>query len=279
MANMRVDGETRGSDFWQRFGPADAPVAVVLPGSASTAQFVATAFAEPLAAAGYALVTADPPRGPDVVARQFAALDHAVRRWRPVLVGGVELGAHLVARWSAGASASRWVARGATGPWAEGSSRTPAFAAGLLLVMPAWTGSPETVAAASGVSADEVEAVGVAAVIARLRGLPEAGPDSTSAWVTDELATAWSDYGDEELAATLRATASAAAPTTDELGGIDLPCGVVALTDDALHPVAVAEEWTKALPRAALCSTTLAAVGADRETLGRAAVLAWLRSR
>lgn len=237
------------SHRWQRFGADDAPVAVLLPGSASTGDFIGRAFASPLAEAGFALVTTDPAAGPDVVADQRDALDEAVALFAPRLVGGVSLGAHLVARWATAA-----VRPGLTG---------------LLLVMPAWTGAPDAVAAASAATAADLDRDGIAATLIRLAA--EAGPS----WVLDELATAWPRYTDRGLAAALRATAASAAPSVTELAGLTLPCGVVELTDDPMHPAAVARRWAAALGRGALARTDLAAVGADRAALGRAAVRAW----
>ena len=235
-----------------RCGARNTPVAVVLPGSASTADFVRRAFEGPLVAAGFCLVTTDPPGGPRVLDDQLRALDEAADRFRPALLGGVSLGAHLVARWA-----------GANGRESSG----------LLLVMPAWTGPPGAVAAVSAATATDVERDGVAATLTRIRsGVAPEGPGS---WVVDELAAAWPRYPDAELAAVLRSTASSDGPELATLAGLDLPCGVVALTDDPLHPAAVASEWAGALPAGSLVRTDLATVGADRSTLGAAALQAW----
>jgi pimeloyl-ACP methyl ester carboxylesterase len=230
-------------------------VAVILPGTASTADFVQRAFGPALAAFGIGLVSDDPPRDGDV-AGQCAALAEAVERHRPVLVGGVSIGAHLAARWAASGT---------------GTHRPE----GLLLAMPAWTGPPGPVAAASTATAGEVERDGIAAVLQRIRAA--AWPDAR--WVADELATAWPAYRAEDLAATLRGTAASAGPSAAELATLTVPCGVAVLADDPLHPAAVGREWAAAAPRAAVVETRLAAVGADRATLGRAALLAWLRAR
>lgn len=235
-------------------------MAVLLPGTASTAEFVRRAFGPPLAAFGIGLVSADPPRDGDVSA-QTDALAEAVERFRPTLVGGVSIGAHVVARWAAASVA------GATG-------RRPD---GLLLAMPAWTGPPATVAAASATTADELDRDGVPATLDRIRtsaaDLPEA------AWVVEELAAAWPAYHPAELAATLRSTAHSPGPALEELAAIGVPCGIAVLRDDALHPADVGREWAATVRCGALVETGLAAVGADRATLGRAALLAWLRAR
>ncbi|SHM47373.1 hypothetical protein [Cryptosporangium aurantiacum] len=232
-------------------------MAIVLPGSASNADFVRRAFGPPLAAAGFCLVTADPPVE-DVVAGQLTVLDDAEERFGPALVGGVSLGAHLAVRWAA-----HRLNRSA----ARRPSRRPAVA-GLLLVMPAWTGEPDAVAGVSAITAADVERDGVAATVERLRA---AAPGS---WVVDELAAAWPRYTARELTTALRATATSAGPTLAELASLTVPCGVVAVTDDPMHPATVAEAWAEAAPTAALTTTTLAAVGADRTYLGHAAIQA-----
>jgi hypothetical protein len=221
----------------------------VTPGTASTADFVGRAFAAPLAALGIGLVSGDAPTDP-------AALDEAVARYRPVLVGGVSIGAHLAVRCL---SRGRWKHR----------------PDGLLLAMPAWTGPPGPVAAASGLTADEIDRDGVRPALDRIR----AGASPDAAWVVEELATAWPGFPPGRLAATLRATSASPGPSLAELSAVTVPCGVAVLRDDPLHPAAVGRSWTTALPCAALVETRLAAVGADREALGRAAVLAWLRAR
>jgi pimeloyl-ACP methyl ester carboxylesterase len=227
-------------------------VAVVLPGSASTAEFVVRAFGAPLAAAGFCLVTTDPAPGSEVISDQLLALDDAVRRFAPRLLGGVSLGAHLVARWAA--------------------ERQPRLS-GLLLTMPAWTGEPDIVASLSAITADDVERAGIGPTLDRIRS--GVAPDAPGAWVVDELATAWTRYTGAGLAAALRATAASVAPSLATLAGLSTPCGVVALADDPMHPAAVAADWARALPFGALATTDLASVRADRAALGRAAIAAW----
>jgi hypothetical protein len=230
-------------------------VAVVLPGTASTADFILRAFGAPLAAAGFCLVTTDPAAGPAVLEDQLHALDDAERRFAPRLLGGVSLGAHLVARWAA-------------------SRRTDL--SGLLLVMPAWTGIPDTVAALSARTAADIDRAGIGPTLARIRS--GVAPGDPGSWVVDELAAAWPRYTDAGLAAALRATAASQAPSLPELAGLDLACGVVALADDPMHPAEVARAWTASLPFSALVSTDLAGVGADRAALGRATVAAWVEA-
>ncbi|QFZ17579.1 alpha/beta fold hydrolase [Saccharothrix syringae] len=215
------------------------PPAVLLPGTASDEVFVARVFARPLAEAGYSLA-APASRG---VREHFAALDAA---WAgtPLLVGGVSMGAHVAALWAV---------------------RHPARCAGVLAALPAWHGEADGAPAAltALASADAVESAGVEAALAGVDG-----------WLGDELRRAWPRYG-TRLAAALREAAGSRAPTRAELGGLAVPVGVAACTDDPIHPVEIARTWVGALPRGALRTTTLAALGADRESLGRAALAAY----
>lgn len=245
------------------------PVAVVLPGSGSTAGFVRRAFGPALAAAGYRLVTPQPVAGPGVVAAAVAALDDACARYDVRLVGGISLGAHIAACW-AGADAAGGdgvVPRPRSGGAVPGRPRAPRLA-GLLLALPAWTGPPSAVAAASARAAAEVDRHGTAGALGRVRS--GGGPG----WVTDELAAAWPRYG-PALAATLRAAATAPGPDPAVLRRIDLPAGIVAFRDDPLHPAAVAAQWAALLPRCRVEWLRLADCAADRGALGTAAVRAW----
>ena len=217
-------------------------VAVLLAGAGSSADFVRRAFGGPLDAAGYELVAVPPTPGPDLVAAAFAALDAAAAELGPglALVGGVSLGAHLALRWTA-------------------RHRGPLD--GVLVAMPAWTGAPGAVAAATVGAADTVDRLGTAGALA-------AAGDAVP-WVAAELAAAWPGYGDR-LAETLRAAAATPGPTPAELAAVRVPVGLAACTDDPLHPVAIAEEWTRHLPYARLTRLVLADLAEDRATLGRA---------
>ena len=217
--------------------------AVLLPGTASDEVFVSSVFAGPLADAGISLL-APASRG---VREHFEALDAA---WTgtPLLVGGVSLGAHVAATWAV---------------------RHPERCAGLLVALPAWHGPADDAPAAlaARASASVVESAGVEAALTGVDG-----------WLGDELRRAWPRYG-ARLADVLREAAGSSAPTVAELGGLTVPVGVAACTDDPVHPLDVARTWVDALPRAALRTTTLAALGADRESLGRAALAAYLSLR
>jgi len=226
-------------------------VAVLLAGSGSSADFVRRAFGAALAGAGYGLVAPEPVPGPSLVPAAFAALDDAVRREDVALVGGVSLGAHVAVRWAAERSAAAGIA-------------------GVLAALPAWTGPPGTVAAASERAAAEVERVGAEAAVARARA-------AGVRWVADELAAAWPRYGDA-LPATLRAAAAAPGPDPAELARTPVPVGIAAFRDDPLHPAGVAAEWATLLPLAAVEELTLADLAADRAPLGAAALRAWSRA-
>nr|WP_106196815.1 alpha/beta hydrolase [Umezawaea tangerina] len=214
--------------------------AVMLPGTASDEVFVRSVFEEPLAQVGAGLTT------PATVSvdEHLAALDAA---WTgtPLVVGGISLGAHVAAGWAV---------------------RHPERCAALLVALPAWHGpagdSPAALAARA--SAAVVDRDGVDAALVGVDG-----------WLGAELRRVWHRHG-PRLAGTLRAAAGSTAPEPDELARLAVPAGVAACSDDPVHPLGIARSWTAALPGAVLRTTTLAALGADRAALGRAAVLALL---
>jgi pimeloyl-ACP methyl ester carboxylesterase len=229
------------------------PVAVLLPGSGSDEEFVREALAAPLRAIGLDVRTPAVRPGADVVAGYRRALDRAreetAGRGGELLVGGVSLGAQVAARWAA---EHRRVA-------------------GLLLALPAWTGPPGNAPAAiaAAVTAAAVRRGGTEAALRATRA-------TTPEWLGDELARAWRRHGDA-LADSLDAAAVADGPTEAQLAGLRAPVALVGLRDDPVHPLDVARRWRALIPRSALVDTTLAAVGRDRHTLGRALALAWLR--
>ncbi|RZS34459.1 hypothetical protein EV193_109250 [Herbihabitans rhizosphaerae] len=222
--------------------------AVVLPGTGSDEVFVRAAFEVPLAAIGVRLVAPEPVAGPRLAEEFLAALEAAEP---PVLVGGVSLGAHLAAQWAVA---------------------NPNRCLGLLAALPAWNGPPNGAPAATAaqLSADAVRDQG-------LDGALAIAVDGVAPWLADELTRAWHRYGDA-LAESLDVAATHTAPTLAELATLDMPTGIATCADDPVHPAAVAHTWAKALPRAAVSTTRLDIVGHDREALGRATVLAWLRA-
>lgn len=242
---------------------AEGLTAVVLPGSGSDDDFVRRAFAGPLRAVGIRLVAPAPRPGRGVVDGYRTALDTALDTAPDgppdgaagpgrLLVGGVSLGAHVAARWAAD---------------------RPGRVAGLLLALPAWTGAPADAPAAlaSIATAARVRSGGLTAAVGEARA-------GSPPWLGDELERAWRGYGDG-LADALLAAAREPGPDEDALAALDVPAGVVGLVDDPVHPLAVARRWSSVLPRAALVTASLGALGGDPAVLGRAAVLGWLRAR
>ena len=221
---------------------------MLLPGSGSDDVFVSEAFAVPLAGAGIGLHAPRPRPGSQVAEHLVRDLDEAAARFGGrVLAGGVSLGAHLATSWAV---------------------RHPERCAGLLVALPAWTGAPggPPAAVAALAAADLVAASGLDAALAQVR-------DGSPGWLADELDRAWRRYG-PDLPVSLRAAAATPGPEPADLSRLVLPVGIVALTDDPLHPLEAAHEWAAALPRAALVTTSLAELGRDRQALGRAAVRA-----
>lgn len=222
--------------------------AVLLPGTGSDEVFVREVFAGPVARLGLRLTTPEPVPGDGLAAAHLAALDRAAAAG-PIVAGGISLGAHLAAEWALA---------------------NPGRCAGLLLALPAWHGDPAGAPAAvtARVGADTVDALGVDAALATaVAGVP--------AWLAAELDRAWRRAGDG-LAGSLRAAVGRPAPTLAELTGLAVPAGLAACADDPVHPAAVARAWAGALPQAALRTITFAAFGADRASVGHAAVGALL---
>ena len=202
--------------------------------------------------------------GADLVAASFRALDAAAAEYGPAPVwrlagrGGISAcGAH--ARAPRPRPADR-----------AGAGGLRARRRGLVLALPAWTGAPGAVAAATAASADLVERLGTAAALA--------AAGTAVGWVAAELAAAWPAYGDG-LAASLRAAAAAPGPTLAELAALPVPAGLVAFADDPLHPAAVAQEWAAAIPRAAVRELPLVAPAADRSVLAATALAALTAAR
>ncbi|WP_020658002.1 hypothetical protein [Amycolatopsis benzoatilytica] len=227
------------------------PAAVLLPGTGSDEVFVRAVFGGPLAALGLPLTTPKPLPGAAVVDGFLAELDRLADQYGTLLVGGISFGAHLAAEWAVA---------------------NPGRCAGLLAALPAWNGEPgpAPAALAATLTADLVAEKGVDAAIAQA----EAG---SPPWLAAELSRAWRGHGDG-LAAGLRVAARRPAPELALLRGLDVPAGIGACTDDPIHPAAVARAWAGALPRGEYGETTLAAMGTDPESLGRATVLAYLRA-
>lgn len=224
--------------------------AVLLPGSASTSDFVRRAFPQILHDIG---VTDWTPTGGD-------ALDMAHQLGRYVstlpnsslLIIGLSVGAHAAALWA---------------------SDNPRPHTRMLLAMPAWTGPPGPVAATTAVAAQRIEDIGLREELAQLT---EQYADD---WVTAELVRAWSETNPAQLVATLRATARSAAPTVDQLRGITCPTLVLGLHDDPMHPWAVARQWAENIAGAELIGLDRSEPQTDLTAFGRACVATeWNRS-
>ncbi len=222
------------------------PVAVVAHGSGSCGDFVRRSLGPALDAAGLRLVALEDRSGD--VEQVAAALGEQADRLGAAVVGGVSLGAHAAAR----VAAAR-----------------PGLA-GVLLLLPAWTGPPAEVAALSVTAAGEVAAGGLASAVDRVRG---------SGWAGQELARSWPSYGSAGLVAALRATGASRGPEPAELRLMAAPAGIVGLRDDPFHPLAVAEQWAHLVPRAQLAVLDQADPARDRGALGRAVVAAWTAAR
>jgi pimeloyl-ACP methyl ester carboxylesterase len=230
--------------------PGYVDTAVLLPGTGSDEVFVRSVFEVPLAAVGVRTVTPRPVPGKMLAEAYLTALDEAAANG-PVVAGGVSFGAHLAAEW---AMANR------------------DHCGGLVLALPGWHGTPGDApgSVSAHLAAELVREKGVdAALAAATAGVPE--------WLAAELNRTWRGYGDG-LADSLAAPADRPAPTLAQLATLDVPVGIAAFVDDPVHPLAVAEEWLHALPCASLCTTRLEVLGVDHESLGRAAVLAWVRA-
>ncbi|HVV10058.1 alpha/beta hydrolase [Amycolatopsis sp.] len=224
--------------------------AVLMPGTGSDEIFVRSVFAGPLAAIGVTAVTPAPEPGDRLAVGFLTRLDELATA--PLLVGGISFGAHLAAEWAV---------------------RNPDRCAGLLLALPAWHGEPRDAPAslAAKASAELVEREGLERAL-------KFSVDGVAPWLAAELNRAWRRHGDG-LAASLRVAADRPAPTLEALAELDIPVGIAACSDDPVHPARVAHEWAAALKHGTVRETALAALGQDRESLGRAAVAAWQVSR
>jgi pimeloyl-ACP methyl ester carboxylesterase len=228
------------------------PATMLLPGTGSDEVFVRAAFGGALRHVGVDPLTPSPPPGAALADGYLALMSaFADDAGAPVVVGGVSFGAHLAAEWAL-ANRER--------------------CAGLLLALPAWHGAPGEApgAVAARLSADLVDREGVREALA-------AATAGVAPWLARELRRAWQRHG-RHLPAALRVAAERSAPTLRALAELDVPVGIAACHDDPVHPAEVAHAWANALPCASVHEISLAELGADRESLGRAAVLACLRA-
>lgn len=215
--------------------------AILLPGSASTSDFLRRAFPQII---NNCHVDPWAPVGGDAasVAAQLASHVRSLGA-TPLLLIGVSIGAHAAAL------------------WASAHHRPDTH---LLLALPAWTGAPAQVAAVTAVAAQRIAENGLPAELQRLRA------QYPGDWVTEELVRAWGQTDPDALVATLRATAASPAPTAAQLAAISAPTLVLGLHDDPMHPWSVAQEWAGAIPGAQLVGLRRDEPQSDLSVFGRA---------
>ncbi|MEV6898140.1 alpha/beta hydrolase [Amycolatopsis sp. NPDC051372] len=223
---------------------------VLLPGTGSDEVFVQSVFTGPLALVGARLIAPPPPPGAALADGYLEELDRLARVHGSLVVGGISFGAHLATEWAVA---------------------NPGRCEGLVCALPAWNGEPGSAAAAvaARASADLVASQGVDGALAAVAA-------GSPGWLVDELSRAWRRHGDE-LVAGLRVAAGRRAPSLAELATVAVPAGIGGCAGDLVHPVAVAREWAGALPRGELGVVELAGFGRDREVLGRASLVGFLK--
>jgi pimeloyl-ACP methyl ester carboxylesterase len=218
---------------------------VLLPGTGSDDHYVSRAFSAPLQKAGALLVTPAPVPG-RLIDGYLSALEEAAS-FGPIGVGGVSIGAAVAAAWAL-AHPDRTVA--------------------VLAALPAWTGAPGSAPAALAArySASQLRRDGLAATTAQMRA-------SSPPWLAEELTRSWRSQW-PQLPDAMEQAAAYVAPSRDDLSRLAVPMGVVAATDDPIHPLQVAVDWVAAAPHAALRTVTLDEIGADSAALGAACLAA-----
>lgn len=220
--------------------------AVLLPGTGSDADFIRRAF-EPLAVALELDLIAVQPDPTRLIASYVEALDEAAAQHHQLLVGGVSIGAMVAVSWA---------------------RKHQHKVAAIIAALPAWSGAAADSPAAASArhTAELLRADGLEGAIATMRsGSPQ--------WLADELERSWRALW-PGLPESMDAAARHAGPTLAELESLQTPVALVATEDDPLHPLATAESWRGALPRARLESIPLAELGADPAALSAAGLRA-----
>lgn len=237
---MPLTGHDRGMPVSLR-----GVVTVLLAGTGSDDDYVRRAFGQPLRSAGAVLV-APAPEPLDLVGGYLRALEAAAVAG-PIAVGGVSLGAAVAASWAV---------------------RNPAGTVAVLAALPPWTGAPHGAPASvsARTTAAELQRAGLDAVTAAMRS-------SSPAWLADELSRSWAAQWPGLPEAMVQA-AGYVAPDRSELGRLVAPMGVVAASDDHVHPLDVARDWVACAPHAALRTVELAEFGPDPTLLGDACLQA-----
>lgn len=214
-------------------------VAVVLPGTGSDADFVDRVFRGPLRSRGIDIVAVDP--DPKRVVDSYVHAMDAAARSGPILVGGVSIGAAVASKWAA---------------------EHPGLAAGVLAALPAWTGDPQAAPAAASArwTASELRARGLDDVIAAMAA-------SSPAWLATELTRSWKAQW-PDLPSALEEAAGVHALDVAGLRALQVPVGIAAAVDDAVHPLETGRQWAREIPRAAVATLSLADIGEDPSRLG-----------
>jgi pimeloyl-ACP methyl ester carboxylesterase len=220
-------------------------VTVLLPGTGSDEDYLRRAFAGPLEQEGAVLVAVSP-RADDLIRGYRLALDEASLAG-PIVVGGVSIGAVVATRWALD---------------------HPEHVVAVLAVLPPWTGAPESAPAALSArhTAAQLRRDGLAATTASMRA-------SSPAWLADELTRSWYRQW-PGLPDAMEEAAAYPGPSTADLSRLAAPMGVVAASDDLIHPMKVACEWASSAPRAALRTVTLEQFGPEPSMLGAAGTAA-----
>jgi pimeloyl-ACP methyl ester carboxylesterase len=196
------------------------PLSIWAHGAGSSAAFLARSFPSDQLGMADSVYLDD--RSADVSTIEAALRQEAESTARPVVLGGVSLGAHAAARVL---------------------SDPPINVVGAMLCLPAWTGPAAYVAGLTATAADAVAQLGIAGILAEL---PEED------WVTQQLADAWAERTDAELGAELAHAAQQPGPSVEQLRSIGVPVGIVSMTGDPLHPASVSAQWSREIPRSAV---------------------------
>jgi pimeloyl-ACP methyl ester carboxylesterase len=218
---------------------------VMLPGTGSDDDYITRAFGGPLRDAGARLL-APPPQPNRLIDGYLTGLDDAARGG-PIAVGGVSIGAAVAVAWAL---------------------RHPERAVAVLAALPAWTGAPDSAAAALAArhSAQQLRDDGLAVTTTQMQA-------SSPSWLAEELTRSWRGQW-PYLPDAMEEAAGYVAPTRKQLQQLAAPMGVAAASDDPIHPLDVGLEWAAAAPHAALRTVTLDQIGADPAALGAACLAA-----
>lgn len=223
---------------------------VLMAGTGSDDDYLRRAFGPAVADAGGELIALAPTAR--LIDDYRAALDAATERAGPIVTGGVSIGAVVGLRWAL--------------------DRGPQACAGVLAALPPWSGPVgDSLAALSArLTAQAIDDDGLAATIAAMSA-------TSPPWLAAELSRSWQALADRDLAGQLRTAAATVAPAPDEIATLAVPLAIAGAPDDPLHPIAVAQAWAAAAPRAALTRVPLSGWGPRPRLLGDACLTSWRR--